>query len=124
MGRGFLSSIGHATGALKVVGAIVGGLSVCLGIVTGVLYPFPVVSVEQKEPLDPNNVLSVPFVVTNTAPYTLSEVYSACEVNYMWMHVSTPSAITWVSPNALAHYNQATADLFLAMQGLISPVRL
>jgi hypothetical protein len=62
---------------------ILGVIGLLSGIAASAFYFLPTVSVAQTEPLNPRNVLSVPFVVTNTAPYALSSVASVCETNLL-----------------------------------------
>lgn len=60
---------------------MLGAVGLFLGIAASAFYFLPTVSLAQTEPLDLKNVLSVPFVVTNTAPYAMSRLNAVCETN-------------------------------------------
>jgi len=49
-----------------------------LGVVTGYLTLVPKVSVSQNQPLDPKDLFSTPFVVTNEGPLGINDVQIRC----------------------------------------------
>ena len=49
-----------------------------LGVVTGYLTLVPKVSVSQNQPLDPKDLFSTPFIVTNEGPLGINDVQIRC----------------------------------------------
>lgn len=62
---------------------IVGGialLTTSLGIVTGYLSLVPKISVSQNYPLNPSDLFSTPFIVSNDGPMAINRVQVSCEI--------------------------------------------
>jgi hypothetical protein len=64
----------------KIMAGAVTLLATSLGIATGYLSLLPRVSVSQNQPLDPANLFSAPFIVSNDGPLGINDVQILCDL--------------------------------------------
>jgi hypothetical protein len=68
----------HTPQWLRISWQVMLNMAALLGLVTGYMAMIPRVSVSQSEPLDPDDIFSTPFIVSNDGPLPLETVNISC----------------------------------------------
>lgn len=83
----------------KLVGVAVTLLATSLGIVTGYLSLVPKISVSQNQPLNPNELFSTPFIISNDGPLGINNIDFVCWMRDIQVGASAIKNVGLTSPS-------------------------